>query len=109
MEGLALRRYAHKLHASLVQTPGLVPHHFPLSEALEIANFIAARSWSTAHQRARGVRSGQARRARSAARDKRILDLLNTGLSIRRTAARLGLSRQVVQKVKDRQRARALG
>ena len=105
MEGQALRRYAHKLHASLVQTPGLVPHFFELAEALTIADFVSTRSYSTEHQRAAGILSGQARRARSAARDTRILDLLNTGLSIRRTAARLGLSRQVVQKAKDRQRA----
>ena len=105
MDGKELRRYANMLHTGLVQTPGLVPHFFELAEALAIANFVAARSYSVAHQRAAGVSSGEARRARSAARDTHILDLLNTGLSIRRTAARLGLSRQVVQKAKDRQRA----
>ena len=47
MEGQALRRYAHKLHASLGQPPDDVPHYFQLSEALEIANFVSARSWST--------------------------------------------------------------
>ena len=104
MDPKALRRYAHKLHASLVQTPGLVPHHFPLSEALEIANFVSARSWSTAHQRARGVRSGQARRAKSAPRDRRILALLNAGLSIRRIAEDIEVSRRTVARVKDRQR-----
>ena len=107
--GHALRRYAHKLHGGLVQTPGLVPHYFPWAEAKDIADFVSTRSYSTEHQRAAGIRSGEARRARSAARDTRILDLLSTGLSIRRTAARLDLSRQVVQKAKDRQRARALG
>ena len=105
--GHALRCYAHKLHGGLVQTPGLVPHYFPWAEAKDIANFVSTRSWSTSHQRAAGVSSGVSRRARSAERDKRILDLLNTSLSIRRTAARLGLSRQVVQKVKDRHRAKA--
>ena len=105
----AIHRYARKLHTGLVQTPGLVPHFFELAEALAIADFVSARSYSAEHQRAAGVSSGQARRARSAGRDKRILALLNAGNSIRRTAARLGLSRQVVQKVKDRQRARALG
>ena len=106
MQGKELRRYAHKLHTGLVQTPGLVPHFFELAEAIAIADFVSTRSWSTSHQRAAGIRSGEARRARSKARDKRILGLLNTGLSIRRTAARLGLSRQVVQKVKDRHRAK---
>ena len=105
MDGKELRRYAHKLHTGLVQTPGLVPHFFELAEAIAIADFVAARSYSTAHQRAAGIRSGQARRAKSAPRDKRILALLNAGNSIRRTAARLGLSRQVVQKAKARQRA----
>ena len=104
MEGQALRRYAHKLHASLVQTPGLVPHFFELAEALTIADFVAARSWSTAHQRARGVRSGLARRAGSAARDKRILALLDKGLSIRRIAEDISVSRRTVARVKDRQR-----
>ena len=105
MDPKALRRYARKLHTALFQPPDDVPHYFQLSEALAVADFVSARSYSTAHQRAAGIRSGEARRARSAARDTHILDLLNTGLSIRRTAARLGLSRQVVQKAKDRQRA----
>ena len=103
--GHALRRYAHKLHAGLVQTPGLVPHLFKLSEALAIADFVSTRSYSTEHQRSAGIRSGEARRARSAPRDALILGLLDAGLSIRQTAARLGLSRQVVQKAKDRQKA----
>ena len=103
----AIHRYAVELHGGLVQPPDDVPHYFPRSEALSIADFVSTRSYSTEHQRAAGIRSGEARRARSAERDKRILDLLNTGLSIRRTAARLGLSRQVVQKVKDRHRAKA--
>ena len=105
MDGKELRRYAHKLHTGLVQTPGLVPHFFELAEAIAIADYVSSRDYSPERQSARGILSGQARRARSAARDTRILDLLNTGLSIRRTAARLGLSRQVVQKAKDRQRA----
>ena len=105
MDPKALRRYARKLHTALFQPPDDVPHYFQISEALAVADFVSARSYSTAHQRAAGIRSGEARRARSAARDTHILDLLNTGLSIRRTAARLGLSRQVVQKAKDRQRA----
>ena len=105
MDPKALRRYVRKLHTALFQPPNDVPHYFPLSEALAVADFVSARSYSTEHQRAAGIRSGQARRNRSKARDKRILALLNAGNSIRRTAARLGLSRQVVQKAKDRQRA----
>ena len=105
MDPKAIHRYAVELHGALFQPPDDVPHYFPRSEALSIADFVSARSYSAEHQRAAGIRSGQARRARSAPRDKRILGLLNTGLSIRRTAARLGLSRQVVQKAKDRQRA----
>ena len=109
VQGQALRRYARKLHTGLVQTPGLVPHHFELSEALSIAAFVSARSWSVEHQRAAGIRSGQARRAKSAGRDRRILALLNAGHSIRRTAAIVGASSSAVGRVKDRQRARTLG
>ena len=105
MKREALRRYAVELHTALIQPPGPVPHYFPLPEALRMAWDISNRDYSPERQSARGILSGQARRARSAARDTRILDLLNTGLSIRRTAARLGLSRQVAQKAKDRQRA----
>ncbi len=108
MDGKELRRYAHKLHTGLVQTPGLVPHFFELAEALAIANFVAARSYSVAHQRAAGVSSGQARRAKSALRDKRILALLDKGHSIRRIAEEIGVSRRTVARVKDRQGARAL-
>ena len=74
MEGQALRRYAHKLHASLGQPPDdWYRITFQLSEALEIANFVSARSWSTAAStRSQAIRSGQARRAKSAPRDKRI-------------------------------------
>ena len=103
--GKELRRYAHKLHTGLVQTPGLVPHFFELAEALAIADFVSARSYSTEHQRAAGVSSGQARRARSAGRDRRILDLLNTGLSIRRIAEDIEVSRRTVARVKDRRGA----
>ena len=109
MDPKALRRYALSLHDALVQTPGLVPHYFPLSEAISIANFVSARSYSVEHQRARGVRSGQARRAKSAPRDKRILALLNAGNSIRRTAAIVGASSSAVARVKDRQKGQALG
>ena len=108
MDPKALRRYARKLHTGLVQTPGLVPHFFELAEALAIANFVAARSYSVAHQRAAGVSSGQARRAKSALRDKRILALLDKGHSIRRIAEEIGVSRRTVARVKDRQGARAL-
>ena len=80
-----------------------------VDSGLAIASYVSTRSYSTEHQRAAGIRSGEARRARSAARDTRILDLLDKGHSIRRTAARLDLSRQVVQKAKDRQRAKASG
>ena len=109
MDPKAIHRYAVELHGALSQPPDDVPHFFPRSEALSIADFVCRRSWSVEHQRAAGIRSGQARRSKSAHRDKRILDLLSTGLSIRRTAARLDLSRQVVQKAKDRQRAKASG
>ena len=109
MDPKALRRYAHKLHASLGQPPDDVPHFFELTETLAVADFVCRRSYSPERQRARGVLSGQARRARSAPRDKRILALLNAGNSIRRTAALLGVSRQVVQKAKTRQRGQALG
>ena len=102
--GHALRRYAHKLHAGLVQTPGLVPHYFPWAEAKDIADFVSTRSYSTEHQRAAGIRSGEARRARSAARDTRILDLLDKGHSIRRIAEDIEVSRRTVARVKDRRR-----
>ena len=105
----AIRRYAVELHDALIQPPGPVPHDFPLSEAIAIADAVSARNYSVEHQRAAGIRSGQARRARSAPRDKRILALLNAGHSIRRTAAIVGASSSTVGRVKDRQRARALG
>ena len=100
--GHALRRYAHKLHGGLVQTPGLVPHYFPLSEALAVADFVSTRSYSVEHQRAAGIRSGVSRRARSAARDALILGLLNKGHSIRRIAEDIEVSRRTVARVKDR-------
>ena len=55
MDGHALRRYAHKLHGGLVQTPGLVPHYFPLSEALAQ---IHRRDDYAAAERAIGAREG---------------------------------------------------
>ena len=105
MEPGALRRYADDLHAGLVQTPGLVPHYFPRSEARSISDFVSARSYSTDHQRAAGIRSGQARRARSAARDTQILSLLDKGLPIRRIAEILHVTRQTVGRAQDRKRA----
>ena len=108
MQGKELRRYAHKLHTGLVQTPGLVPHFFELAEAIAIADYVSSRSYSTEHQRSAGIRSGQARRARSAARDTHILSLLDKGHSIRRIAEDIEVSRRTVARVKDRQRARAL-
>ena len=111
VDGLAgheLWDYARTIHDGLLQTAP-APHHLPLSEALRMADWCASKDWSTEHQRAAGIRSGQARRARSAARDKRILDLLDAGNSIRRTAVRLGLSKHVVERVKNRRGAQDLG
>ena len=101
----ALRRYALSLHDALDQPPDDVPHYFQLSEALAIADFVSARSYSTAHQRAAGIRSGEARRARSAARDTHILSLLDKGHSIRRIAEILHVTRQTVGRVQDRKRS----
>ena len=102
--GHALRRYAVELHGGLVQPPDDVPHYFPRSEALSIADFVSTRSYSVEHQRAAGVSSGVFRRARSAERDTRILDLLGKGLSIRRIAKDIEVSRRTVARVKDRRR-----
>ena len=98
----AIHRYAVELHGALFQPPDDVPHYFPLSEALAVADFVSTRSWSISHQRAAGVSSGVSRRARSAERDKRILALLDKGHSIRRTAAIVGASSSAVGRVKDR-------
>ena len=101
----ALRRYAVELHTALIQPPGPVPHYFPLSEALRMAFDISNRSYSSERQRIRGVRSGQARRAKSVPRDKRIFALLDKGHSIRRIAEEIGVSRRTVARVKDRRGA----
>ena len=103
MKREALQRYAVELHSSLIQPPGPVPHYFPLSEALRMAWDVSNRDYSPERQSARGVLSGQARRAKSAPRDKRILALLDKGSSIRRTAEEIGVSRRTVARVKDRQ------
>ena len=98
----AIHRYAVELHGGLVQPPDDVPHYFPRSEALSIADFVSTRSWSTSHQRAVGKRSGVSRRARSAERDTQILSLLDKGHSIRRIAKDIEVSRRTVARVKDR-------
>ena len=98
----ALRRYARKLHTALFQPPDDVPHYFPWAEAKDIADFVAARSYSVEHQRAAGIRSGVSRRARSAERDTQILGLLDKGHSIRRIAEDIEVSRRTVARVKDR-------
>ena len=105
MDPKAIHRYAVELHGALDQAPDDVPHYFPRSEAIAIADFVAARSYSAEHQRAAGVRSGEARRARTADRDRRILEELQTGSSIRRIAEDLEVSRRTVARVKDRKRA----
>ena len=109
MKREALRRYAVELHTALIQPPGPVPHYFPLPEALRMAWDISNRDYSPERQSARGGLVQRVRRVRSAPRDKRILALLNAGNSIRRTAAIVGASSSAVGRVKDRQRARALG
>ena len=101
MDGAALRRYAVQLQAGLPQPPE-APHIFALSEALRIAEWAASRRWDTATQRERGIRSGQARRARNADRDAEILSLLQAGHSQRKVGAELGVSRRVVRRVQDR-------
>ena len=104
MKREALRRYAVELHTALIQPPGPVPHYFPLPEALRMAWDISNRDYSPERQSARGILSGQARRARSAARDTQILSLLDKGHSIRRIAEDIEVSRRTVARVKDRQR-----
>ena len=104
--GPELRQYARQLHAGLVQPPDpRVPHFFPLAEALAVAQWVAGRDWSSERQRLRGLRSGQARRARTAERDAEILSLLRAGRSQRQVAAELGVSRDVVRKTQGRYRA----
>ena len=102
LDGKALHRYALELHASLIQTPGKVPDYYPLSKAVSIADYLAALNWSTEHLRFAGRRSGEARRALTAERDKEIVALLSAGNSIRKTAARVGTSPRTVQRVKNR-------
>ena len=105
MDGVAIRAYALQLHAGLVQPPGPVPHYFPLSEAMALANWIAGRDWSHDTQRERGLRSGQHRRARTADRDQRIVAMLRAGRSQRETGRMLGVSRGTVEQVKRRELA----
>ena len=102
MKREALRRYAVELHTALIQPPGPVPHYFPLSDALRMAWDISNRDYSPERQSARGVLSGQARRAKSAGRDRRIVDMINAGLSIRRIAEDIEVSRRTVARVRDR-------
>ena len=102
MKREALRRYAVELHTALIQPPGPVPHYFPLSEALRMAWDISNRDYSPERQSARGVLSGQARRAKSAGRDRRIVDMINAGISIRRIAEDIEVSRRTVARVRDR-------
>ena len=104
MDGAALRRYAVRLHAGLVQPPDIrVPHRLPLAEALRLASWASGMRWDTEAQRRRGLLSGQARYAVTADRDAEIVATLAEGLSIRETARALGLGKSSVGRVKKAQ------
>lgn len=102
-DGPELRQYAKFLHEGLVQPPDpRVPHHLDIREALALADWAASMRWDREAQAERGRRSGEARRALTAERDAEIIQLLASGLSERQTASKAGVTRRVVQRVKDR-------
>ena len=103
MDGAALRRYAVQLHAMQPQPPH-ASHPFTIGEAVRLAEWAAGMRWDSQTQAARGRRSGQARRARTATRDAAIVDRLARGHSQRQTAQALGVSRGAVQRAQDRLR-----
>ena len=103
MDGAALRRYAVQLHAMQPQPPH-ASHPFTIGEAVRLAEWAAGMRWDSQTQAARGRRSGQARRARTATRDAAIVDRLARGHSQRQTARALGVSRGAVQRAQDRLR-----
>ena len=77
-------------------------HAFSLAEALRLASWVGERSWDSDSQRAKGVRSGVARRDEHHDRDRRIAAILELGISQRRIAEVLSVSRSVVENVKKR-------
>ena len=80
--------------------PPNASHTFPVDEALAIATWVAAHSWSSDAQRERGVISGQAARARNGLRNSAITRMLNEGHTIDKVAVVFGVSRDTVKRTK---------
>ena len=77
-----------------------------MAEALRLAAWVGERSWDSDSQRAKGVRSGVARRDEHHDRNKRAAAMLELGISQRKIAEVLGMSRGSVQNLKRTERRR---
>ena len=100
MDPASIRRYAVHLWRSLPAGD----HPFTWAEVACIADWVGRHRWDSVTQRQRGIRSGIARRTRTASRDRQIADSLAAGLSIRGTARKLGVTPRTVQWVRERLR-----
>ena len=77
-------------------------HPFTLRETMAVAAWVSRHRWDSAIQRQRGIKSGIARRSRTASRDEQIGLALESGQSIASIARRFGLARTAIYNVRDR-------
>ena len=78
------------------------PGHLGPAELERLVSWVQAHRWDSDAQRQRGILSGVARRAPNIDRDAAIADMLESGGSLRSTAAAFDLSVGAVRQVKAR-------